>query len=115
MFDCVIPTREARHGKAMTSEGGINIKNAKYERDYNPLDAACDCYTCRNFSRAYLRHLHKSGEMLASTLLSLHNIRFLSRTMEQIRDAIETGTFTKLKAEFFSRYYRYHSDSVCLK
>ncbi|MDR3224707.1 MAG: tRNA guanosine(34) transglycosylase Tgt [Clostridiales Family XIII bacterium] len=105
MLDCVIPTREARHGKAMTSGGGVNIKNAKYERDYGPLDAECDCYTCRNFSRAYLRHLHKSGEMLASTLLSLHNIRFLSRTMEQIRAAIEAGTFAELKAEFFSRYY----------
>ncbi|MDR0596323.1 MAG: tRNA guanosine(34) transglycosylase Tgt [Clostridiales Family XIII bacterium] len=105
MFDCVIPTREARHGKAMTSAGGINIKNAAYERDFAPLDAECDCYTCQNFSRAYLRHLHKAGETLAGALLSIHNIRFLTRTMEQIRGAIEGGSFAELKAEFFRRYY----------
>ncbi|MDR0518487.1 MAG: tRNA guanosine(34) transglycosylase Tgt [Clostridiales Family XIII bacterium] len=105
MFDCVIPTREARHGKAMTSAGGINIKNAAYERDFAPLDAECDCYTCRNFSRAYLRHLHKAGETLAGTLLSIHNIRFLTSTMERIRAAIEADAFAELKSEFFAKYY----------
>jgi queuine tRNA-ribosyltransferase len=105
MFDCVIPTREARHGDAMTADGRINIKNARFERDYGPLDADCDCYTCRNYTRAYLRHLFKSGEMLSATLLSLHNIRFLTRLMQRIRSAITEGAFTDFKAEFLSRYY----------
>jgi queuine tRNA-ribosyltransferase len=105
MFDCVLPTREARHGSAMISSGRINIKNAQYERDFGPLDPECDCYTCRNYSRSYLRHLFKAQEMLSSTLLSIHNMRFLVHTMEQIRASIESGTFSKLKTEFFSKYY----------
>ncbi|MDR1495372.1 MAG: tRNA guanosine(34) transglycosylase Tgt [Clostridiales Family XIII bacterium] len=105
MFDCVIPTREARHGDAMTARGRINIKNARFERDYGPLDAECDCYTCRNYTRAYLRHLFKAGEMLSATLLSLHNIRFLTRLMERVRASIKDGSFTKLKADLLFYYY----------
>jgi queuine tRNA-ribosyltransferase len=105
MFDCVIPTREARHGNAMTSGGRLNIKNARHEQGYGPLDPECGCYTCRNYTRAYLRHLFKAGEMLAATLLSIHNIRFLTRLMERIRASIAASSFTGFKAEFLYKYY----------
>ena len=105
MFDCVEPTRIARHGMAMTSEGRISIKNARFERDFGPLDPNCDCYTCRNYSRAYLRHLFKEGETLSQMLLSEHNLRFLSRMCENIRTAIEEDRFLEYKKEFYSRYY----------
>lgn len=105
MFDCVLPTREARHGSVMTSEGSLNIKNARFERDFGPLDPDCDCETCRNYSRAYLRHLFKAGEILSHMLLSVHNLRFLIRTMERIRAAIEAGDFAALKKDFLNRYY----------
>lgn len=105
MFDCVEPTRIARHGMAMTTHGRLNIKNARFERDFSPLDKECDCYTCRNFSRAYLRHLHKAGEILSSTLLSIHNIRFLVRLMEKARRAIEKDRFTEYKNAFYDAYY----------
>ena len=85
MFDCVLPTRIARHGMAMTSQGRVNIKNAKYERDFTPLDPNCDCYTCRNYSKAYLRHLFKSDEILSSMLMTTHNLHFLVNTMAGIR------------------------------
>ncbi|MDR1068528.1 MAG: tRNA guanosine(34) transglycosylase Tgt [Clostridiales Family XIII bacterium] len=100
MFDCVLPTREARHGSVMTSVGDVNIKNARYERDFGPLDPNCDCYTCRNYSRAYLRHLFKAGEILSHMLLSIHNLRFLLRLTEDIRSAIENDRFTEFKNEF---------------
>jgi queuine tRNA-ribosyltransferase len=106
MFDCVLPTREARHGSVMTSSGPINIKNAQYTRDFSPLDAECDCYTCRNFSRAYLRHLCKAGEILSAMLLSIHNIRFLLKLTEEIRAAIEAGDFGDYRREFFAKYYK---------
>ena len=104
MFDCVLPTRLARHGAAMTSRGNISIKNARFEKDYTGLDPECDCYTCRNYSRAYLRHLFKAGEMLSSTLISTHNIYFLLRTMEKIRDAIESDSFLECRKEFYDKY-----------
>ena len=104
MFDCVLPTRIARHGMAMTSSGKLNIKNAKFERDFTPLDHECDCYTCRNYSRAYLRHLFKSNEMLSSTLLSHHNLHFLVKTMDNIRKAIEEDRFLEYKKEFYEKY-----------
>lgn len=104
MFDCVIPTRLARHGVAMTSRGNLNIKNACHERDFSPLDPDCDCYVCRNYSRAYLRHLFRENEILSSMLLSEHNIRFLVRTMEGIRGAIEEDRFPEYKKEFYARY-----------
>jgi queuine tRNA-ribosyltransferase len=105
MFDCVLPTREARHGKAMTSGGSVNIRNAQYERDFGPLDPNCDCYTCRNFSRAYLRHLHKADEILSHMLLSIHNLRFLLKLTEDMRSAIEENRFMDFKAETLEIYY----------
>ena len=105
MFDCVEPTRIARHGMAMTSEGRLSIKNARFERDFGPLDPKCDCYTCRTYSRAYLRHLFKEGEPLSQMLLSEHNLRFLSHMCENIRTAIEEDRFTEYKRDFYSRYY----------
>ncbi len=107
MFDCVLPTRIARHGLCMTSHGRVNIKNAKYERDFTPLDAECDCYTCRNYSKAYLRHLFKADEMLSAMLLSNHNIHFLLKMMERIRTAIEEDRFLEYKKEFYDKYGRF--------
>ncbi|MCI8631043.1 MAG: tRNA guanosine(34) transglycosylase Tgt [Firmicutes bacterium] len=107
MCDCVLPTRIARHGLAMTSHGRVNIKNAKYERDWEPLDSECDCYTCRNYSRAYLRHLFKADEMLSSMLLSNHNLYFLINMMGKIRDAIENDRFLEYKKEFYDKYGRF--------
>lgn len=105
MFDCVEPTRIARHGMAMTSHGRLSIKNAKFERDFGPLDPECDCYTCRHYSRAYLRHLFKAGETMSHMLLSEHNLRFLSRLSENIRKSIEEDCFKEYKKDFYSRYY----------
>lgn len=107
MFDCVLPTRLARNGAAMTSTGRISIKNAKYERDFTPLDHECDCYTCTHYSRAYLRHLFKANEIMSSMLLSYHNIYFLEHTMAEIRKAIEEDRFTEYKEEFYSKYGDY--------
>ncbi|HKL10700.1 MAG TPA: tRNA guanosine(34) transglycosylase Tgt [Clostridia bacterium] len=104
MFDCVLPTRLARNGTAMTSRGRISIKRAKYTRDFSPLDPECDCYTCRNYSKSYLRHLYKSNEILSSRLFSYHNLHFLLKTMEKIRKAIEEDTFKALKKDFFRNY-----------
>ena len=107
MFDCVLPTRIARHGMAMTSAGRLNIKNARFERDFSPLDPECDCPTCRNYSRAYLRHLFKSDEILGAMLMTNHNLHFLVKTMEQIRQAIDEDRFPELKKEFFSKYGKF--------
>ncbi|QAT42738.1 tRNA guanosine(34) transglycosylase Tgt [Aminipila luticellarii] len=107
MFDCVLPTRIARHGMAMTSYGRVNIKNAKYERDFEALDPECDCYTCRNYSKAYLRHLYKCDEMLSAMLLSNHNLHFLVNMMGNIRKAIEEDRFLEYKNEFYTKYGRF--------
>ena len=107
MFDCVLPTRIARHGMAMTSLGRVNIKNAKYERDFTPLDPHCDCYTCRNYSKAYLRHLFKCDEILSSMLMTTHNLHFLVNTMAGIRKAIEEDRFLEYKKEFYDSYGRF--------
>ncbi|MBR3632605.1 MAG: tRNA guanosine(34) transglycosylase Tgt [Elusimicrobiaceae bacterium] len=104
MFDCVWPTRVARNGMVMTEEGRLNIKNATFRLDTRPLDEHCDCFACRNYSRAYLSHLFRSGELTSHRLLSMHNIRFLTRTMERIRAAIENGTFLQFKEEFIKKY-----------
>ena len=104
MFDCVLPTRVARNGLAFTSHGRVNIKNSAYFDDFEPLDPECDCYVCRNFSKAYLRHLYKSNEILSSMLLSEHNLHFLVRTMENIRKAIEEDRFLEYKKEFYDKY-----------
>ena len=104
MFDCVLPTRNARHGTAMTSNGKLAIKNAKYERDFTPLDPECDCYTCQNYSKAYLRHLFKANELLSATLITTHNINFLTKVMKNMRDAIEQDRFIEYKKEFYRKY-----------
>jgi len=96
MFDCVLPTRNGRNGYAFTSNGGLKIRNEKYKTDTGPLDGQCSCYTCSNFARGYLRHLFLSGEMLGPMLLSLHNIAFFQRFMQDIRSAIEQGRFGDL-------------------
>ena len=104
MCDCVLPTRIARNGTAMTSHGQINIKNAKFERDLSPLDEECDCYVCRNYTKSYLRHLFKAKEILSSMLLSEHNVYFLIKTMAGIRKAIEEDRFLEHKEEFYKKY-----------
>ena len=104
MFDCVLPTRIARHGTLMTSQGRINIKKQEYEEDFGPLDPECDCYTCKNYSRAYLRHLFRCNEGLGSRLMSIHNLRFLLSLTEQARKAIREDRFGDFKAELFKKY-----------
>ena len=111
MFDCVLPTRIARNGMALTSRGRVSIKNAKYERDFSPLDPECDCYPCRNYSRAYLRHLFKAKEILSSMLLTHHNLYFLVNLMGNIRTAIEEDRFPEYKKEFFSKYEEEHMEN----
>lgn len=104
MFDCVMPTRLARHGTAFTPTGTLNIKNEKFKLDEAPLVAGAQNYTCRNFSRAYLRHLFLSGEMLSSVLLSIHNIHFFQNLMQQAREHIEAGDFTPWSREYIANY-----------
>ena len=106
MFDCVLPTRVARHGALMTSYGRVNINNEKYKEDYTPLDPNCDCYTCTHYTKAYLRHLHKTDELFGKRLLSIHNVRFLLKLAEDIRDAIRHDRLDKFKEEFLDRYGR---------
>jgi queuine tRNA-ribosyltransferase len=100
MFDCVLPTRNARNGQLFTSLGRLNIKNARYAEDERPVDPACRCYTCRHHSRAYLRHLHLAGEMTSGALNTLHNLTFYLDTMIRIREAIQLGTFERFRQEF---------------
>ena len=95
LFDCVMPSRNARHGQLFTWEGVRNINNAKYETDDRPIDEHCDCPTCKNFSRAYIRHLLKSGEMLGMRLAVMHNLYFYNNLMEIIRNELDNGTFTQ--------------------
>ncbi len=103
MFDCVMPTRNARNGWLFTQHGDIKIKNATYKTDINPLDADCSCYTCQNFSRAYLHHLHKLGEILGSRLNTIHNLHYYQVLMAGMRGAIEYGTFEAFKTEFAAK------------
>ena len=105
MFDCVLPTRLARHGNAFTRNGKINIKNNKYKEDFKPIDESCDCYTCKNFTRAYVRHLITANETNGGRLLSIHNIRFLIKMTEEIRTSIENGNFQEYKEEFINKYH----------
>lgn len=104
MFDCVLPTRLARHGHAFTLDGKINLKNAKYKEDFTPVDSECDCYCCKNYTKAYVRHLIVANETLGQRLLSIHNIRFLIKIMENIRVSIKEDRFLQYKDEFISRY-----------
>lgn len=100
MFDCVLPTREARHGTVMTANGKLVLRNATYSRDYNPIDPECDCYACRNFTRAYIRHLIKADEILAAVLTSIHNLKFLIDLMKKVRKAIQEDRFHEFKQNF---------------
>lgn len=104
MFDCVLPTRLARHAHAFTKDGKINLKNAKYKRDFTKVDDDCDCYCCQNYTKAYIRHLIIANETFGQRLLSIHNIRFLIRICENIRQSIKNDNFLTYKEEFLSRY-----------
>jgi queuine tRNA-ribosyltransferase len=104
LFDCVLPTRVARNGGLLTRQGRINIRNAQFAEDPGPIEAGCDCYTCQRFSRAYLRHLFKSGEVLGLRLATLHNLRMMLRLMADIRQSILDGTFVAFKQDFLSGY-----------
>ena len=104
MCDCVLPTRIARNGTAMTWNGKVVIRNATYERDWSSLDSECDCYTCKNYTRAYLRHLVKTKEILGIRLLSIHNLYFLSKLMERVRLEIENDNLINFRNEFYSKY-----------
>lgn len=104
MCDCVLPTRIARNGTAMTWNGKVVVRNATYGRDFTPLDPECDCYTCKNYTRAYIRHLVKANEILAVRLLSIHNLRFLTKLMERVRIEIEHDNLLKFKEEFYKKY-----------
>ena len=104
MCDCVLPTRLARHGTALTSKGKVVIRDNNYARDWNKLDDECDCYTCKNYTRAYLRHLVKANEILGMRLLSLHNLRFLTKLMERVRIEIERDNLLAFKEEFYKKY-----------
>lgn len=102
-FDCVYPTRNGRHGHAYTREGKLNLSNACFAEDDRPIEEGCDCPACRRYSRAYIRHLLKSGEMLGLRLMVTHNLRFYNRLMEEIRDAIENGVFEKYRSDMIMR------------
>ena len=104
MCDCVLPTRIARHGTAMTSKGKLVVRNATYARDFSPVDSECDCYTCKNFSRAYIRHLLNTKEILGVELLSIHNLRFLTKLMERVRIEIENDNLLNFRDEFYKAY-----------
>ena len=104
MFDCVLPTRLARHGNAFTRSGKINIKNLKYKEDFTPIDPLCDCYACKHYTRAYIRHLITADETFGARLLSIHNIRFLIKLVEDLRVAIENKTIKEYREEFLKKY-----------
>ena len=104
MMDCVLPTRIARHGTLMTHNGRVNIKNEKYKEDFSKLDEECDCYTCKNYTKSYLRHLYVSDEQFGSRLLSIHNLRFLISIMEGAREAIKEDRFLEYKEEVLKKY-----------
>ena len=106
MFDCVLPTRSGRNGQAFTWDGPVNIRNAKHAEDLGPLDASCDCPVCTTWSRAYLHHLVRSGEMLGAMLMTQHNLHFYQALMQAMRDAIAAGRFAAFQADFEARYRR---------
>jgi queuine tRNA-ribosyltransferase len=105
MFDCVLPTRIARNGTVFTREGRIIVRDAAYAEDFRPLDPGCDCFTCRHFTRAYIRHLLKAGEVLGIRLTSIHNLRHLVRMMEEIRESIIDGSFDEYRKETWRVWY----------
>jgi len=103
MFDCVMPTRNARNGHLFTHDGVVRIRNAVHEDDVGPLDEACDCYTCRNYSRAYLRHLHRCNEILGARLNTIHNLSYYQGLMRNIRGAVSAGRFDSFRADFYAQ------------
>jgi queuine tRNA-ribosyltransferase len=103
MFDCVMPTRNARNGHLFTSTGVIKIRNAVHRGDTSPLDAECDCYTCKNFSRGYLHHLDKCGEILGAQLNTIHNLRYYQTLMQGLRTAIEQGCLQEFVEQFYAK------------
>ena len=105
MFDCVLPTRIARNGTAMTSQGRVVVRNAKYARDFTALDPECDCYTCRNYTKAYLRHLIKADETFGLRLITYHNLYFLLELMKQVRQAILEDRLLDFRDAFMMKYY----------
>ena len=105
MCDCVLPTRIARNGTALTSKGKIIVRDKAHEKDFTTLDEECDCYTCKNYTKAYIRHLIKTGEILGMRLLSIHNLKFLTNLMKRVRINIENNTLLDFKNEFYSKYY----------
>lgn len=104
IFDCVLPTRIARHGQAFTRTGKINLNNSKFIEDFTPIDPECDCYTCKNYTRGYLRHLITTKESLGGSLLSIHNIRFLIKLTEELRQAIKDDNILEYREKFINRY-----------
>lgn len=104
MFDCVFPTRVARNGMAMIHTGRMNMKNKQYERDFRPIEESCGCYTCRNYTRAYIRHLYKSEELLVFQLVTIHNLYFLLQFMRDMREAIVQGNFSEFREHFMEHY-----------
>ena len=104
IFDCVLPTRIARHGQAFTRNGKITLKNAKYKEDFTPLEENCDCYACQHYTKAYIRHLITCDEMLGGRLLSIHNIRFLIKLTEELREAIKEDRILEYREEFIKKY-----------
>jgi queuine tRNA-ribosyltransferase len=104
MFDCVLPTRIARNGTVFTSKGKVVVRNAEYAEDFRPLDDECDCYACKNYSRAYIRHMFKAKEILGARLTTIHNLRYLINLMEKIRQAIMEDSLLDFAEEFYSKY-----------
>jgi len=104
-FDCVAPSRQARTSAVFTEDGRVNLSNSKYQRQFSPIDESCDCYTCSNYSAAYVAHLFRAKEMVASTLATIHNERFIVRLVDQMRESIERGDFFDFKREFLGRFY----------
>lgn len=110
IFDCVLPTRIARHGQAFTHTGKINLNNAKYMEDFTPVDEECDCYTCKNYTKGYIRHLISTKESLGGSLLSIHNIRFLIRLTEELREAIKEDRVLEYREQFINKYTKTTKD-----
>ena len=110
IFDCVAPTRLARHGHAYTKYGKINLKNKKYKEDFSPIEEGCDCYACKNYTKAYIKHLINAEETFGARLLSIHNIRYLTRLCEDLRKAIKDDTILSYKEEFIKNYYGKEKD-----
>ena len=104
MFDCVLPTRNARNGTVFTFHGRLVVRNGAYSEDFRPLDEECDCYTCKNYTRAYIRHLIWAGEILGFRLCTLHNLNFLLKLVSNIRKAVLTDRFSQYKQEFIAKY-----------